>query len=341
MARKHKTKARSKPPSFSPAGGGTGRRRWRRTRRAAAWIVLAVVMSTAGVFGMKALESHVLLGLGGADVADYRIALAPRPSWMPVSLAAQITRSLRPEDVGFHDPAFTKAVYDRARLSPWIRGNVKVVRNRAGDSQTGIVEIEAQFRQPIASVSSPGQVRREYVDADGVRLPPHQVPMWAAVIPPARGDDVAGQAYYCDRADIPPGLQIAPIHYIRIDGVQKLPPPVGHRWEGDDLAAGLRLVKLVRTRPYANQITVVDVYNHAKRVLPDEPELRMYAQVGRGRRTDIRFGRFSLPGGGDFNVSAERKMSYLDQYVRENNGQLAGINTFIDLQYDALNYSLN
>ena len=212
-----------------------------------------------------------------------------------------------------------------------------------GRGHVGRVEpVQAEFRQPIASVSSSGQVRREYVDAEGVRLPASGVPMWAAVIPPTDDSELARQVYFVDREDIPPGLQARPIHYIRIDGVRELPPrQVGQCWKGDDLAAGLKLVKLIRTRPYANQITTVDVGNHARRALPSEPELRMYAQVGKGRPTDIRFGRFSVPGVRDFNIAAERKMSYLDQYVQENNGHLAGINSFIDLRYDDLTYSLN
>lgn len=338
MARKHKTNAGKKTNS----SGDYSIARRCAVRRALAWVMLAVVISAAVVFGMKTLENRVLLGPAGEAVADYRISLSPRPAWMPVSVAAELARSLRPRGVQFHETALTKTIYDRAQTNTWIRRVVEVSKGRTEDPQMGIVRVQAEFRQPIASVSSSGQVRREYVDAEGVRLPASGVPMWAAVIPPTDDSELARQVYFVDREDIPPGLQARPIHYIRIDGVRELPPrQVGQCWKGDDLAAGLKLVKLIRTRPYANQITTVDVGNHARRALPSEPELRMYAQVGKGRPTDIRFGRFSVPGVRDFNIAAERKMSYLDQYVQENNGHLAGINSFIDLRYDDLTYSLN
>ena len=339
MARKPKTKARKR--TNSSVDEDVARRR-RMIRRTVAWGTLAAVISVAGVFGMKALENRVLLASAGETAGDYQISLSPQPAWMPVSVAAELIRSLRPEGVQFHDRALTKAIHDLAQVNPWIRRIVEVSKGRTDDPQMGIVRIQAEFRQPIASVNSPGQVRREYIDAQGVRLPASGVAMWSAVVPSSDGSELGTQAYFVDRDDIPPGLQARPIHYIHIDGVRELPPQqVGDCWKGDDLAAGLKLVKLIHTRPsYANQITTVDVVNHARRVLPSEPELRMYAQVGQGRPTDIRFGRFAVDAS-DVNVKTERKMSFLDQYVEANNGHLAGINAWIDLRYDDLIYSLN
>ena len=48
-----------------------------------------------------------------------------------------------------------------------------------------------------------------------------------------------------------------------------------------------------------------------------------------------------IPGGGDYVVSPERKLSYIDQYVARNGGRLAGINTYLDLRYDQLHVSIN
>ena len=109
----------------------------------------------------------------------------------------------------------------------------------------------------------------------------------------------------------------------------------------DDLLAGLRLVQLVGTRPYYAQISLVDVRNHACRITKNEPELRMYAQVGQGKATDIRFGRFPAPGGGDYIISPQRKMSYLDDYVADHQGWLAGRHSYLDLRFDELHVSLN
>ena len=60
--------------------------------------------------------------------------------------------------------------------------------------------------------------------------------------------------------------------------------------------------------------------------------------MGTGKTTDIRFGR--LPHAeGDFVVSPARKVSYVDQYVARNGGRLAGLNAYLDLQYDELHVS--
>jgi hypothetical protein len=66
----------------------------------------------------------------------------------------------------------------------------------------------------------------------------------------------------------------------------------------------------------------------------------MYAEVKGGQPTDIRFGRFPLPGG-DHVVSPERKLSYLDAYATDHKGLLAGINRYLDLRYDELHVSMN
>ncbi len=100
------------------------------------------------------------------------------------------------------------------------------------------------------------------------------------------------------------------------------------------------MLRLVHNKPYANQITAIDVRNFAGRISRAEPHLRMYAQVGQGGSTDIRFGRFPLPGG-DYVISPERKLSYLDEYAEDHGGQLAGLNRYIDLRYDELHVSIN
>jgi hypothetical protein len=98
---------------------------------------------------------------------------------------------------------------------------------------------------------------------------------------------------------------------------------------------------LVLEKPYANQIITVDVRNYNGRISRREPYLSMRAQVGDGPYTDIRFGRFPAPEGGDYEISSQDKMANLDQYWADHNGMLAGLSTYIDLQYDELHYSVN
>jgi hypothetical protein len=129
------------------------------------------------------------------------------------------------------------------------------------------------------------------------------------------------------------------IHYVLIEGVQSPAPPVGQKWPGADLAAGLKLAVLVAGRPWANQVSAIDVRNHANRISREEPQLRLFAQVHKGKTTDIRFGRFPHPGA-DFVVSPARKLSYLDEYVARHGGRLAGLHEYLDLRYDDLHVSL-
>ena len=168
------------------------------------------------------------------------------------------------------------------------------------------------------------------------------MPNWVVSLQDRRGKIVRQVSYLC-QAEVPAAWRRAArrIHYVVIDGVRTPPPSPGGKWIADDLAAGVQLVQLVRRRRYYAQITVVDVRNHAQRITRNEPELRLFAQIGRGRPTDIRFGRFPAPGGGDYVVSPRRKMSYLDRYAAGHAGRLAGINSYLDLRFDELHVSIN
>ena len=132
--------------------------------------------------------------------------------------------------------------------------------------------------------------------------------------------------------------RIAEIHYITIQGVESWPPEPGQVWNGKDIRDGIRLVQLVNTRSYCNQITVVDVRNHDGRISNSEPHLAMYAQVDQSRLTTIKFGRLPMPDG-DYVVLPERKLRHMDQYVATHNGRLAGISEWIELRRDDLHFS--
>jgi TusA-related sulfurtransferase len=131
------------------------------------------------------------------------------------------------------------------------------------------------------------------------------------------------------------------LHYLDVQGVVCPPPEIGRRWEAPDLDEGLRLVELVMDRDFANQITAVDVRNYNGRISSVEPHLRMYAQIGRGPATDIRWGRFPTPDGTDYVVSPQRKMQYLEGYAADHGGRLAGFNRYLDLRFGELHVSIN
>jgi hypothetical protein len=269
---------------------------------------------------------------------SYRIELVDRPAWMPDALAGDIARALRPAEQPFADPTLCRTIHDRAEAHPWV-ASVRQVR-RISRRRDSLVRVTANFRQPVARVQQ--DTRVWFVDAAGVVLPYHQTPRFAAAF--ERNGRTAWRTF-SRREDIPIGVEAQLLHYIVIQGVAAAPPQPGRPWPGDDLAAALRLVKLVRPQPWSNQITVADVRNHAKRISHTEPEYRLYAYLQvpgeDGRLTDIRFGRFPHPDGGDCVISPRRKVEYLDRYVAGHGGRLAGLHEYIDLRYDQLRTSVN
>jgi hypothetical protein len=338
-----KTKVPRKPSRPSRLRGWWGSVEPGRRRSLAGlgvWAVLGVLFTVGSVVGMRALRDSVLRKSYHGPSGRAFVRLTSAPEWMPEALARDIVADLTPADANLADPELARKVYECAAANPWVRG-VQQVRVRPNPKAPGgTVEATLQFRQPLARVRA--DTRYLYVDADGFHLPINQVPIWVVSLEDRAGR-IARQVCYLSRAEIPAPWQQAArkIHYVMVDGVTATPPPPGWRWPGEDLAAALRLVQLVQMRSYYAQITVIDARNHACRITKNEPELRMYAQMGQGRATDIRFGRFPAPGGGDYVISPQRKMSYLDDYAAAHGGQLAGFNTYLDLRYDELHVSIN
>jgi hypothetical protein len=313
--------------------------RWSRLRqnltgrggKVAGVVLIVLAVAVGGTAAFSAMERYVKTTRQSAGPVRFSLKLTNLSDWMPASLARAILADLSPEGLRFEDPQLCRKVFDRVADNPWVRQVRQVRRVQTGPNR-GEVRISADFRRPIARVQQDGKMF--VIDAEGVVLPARQVPQWVG--------DVDGKTrYYLYRDGVPEGIRPARLHYIVIQGVQSPPPIDGQQWVADDLQAGLKLLKLVLTRPYANQVTVVDVRNYAQRISDAEPELRMWAQVGRSRPTDIRFGRFPQPAGGDWVISPARKMQYLDGYVEDQGGRLAGVHQYIDVRFDELRVSLN
>ena len=301
--------------------------------RAAKWVAATVAIAAMAAVGLSALEGRVLTG----EIARAPVEMHPRipaiPYWMPEPLAAEIVSTLIPPGARYYEKHLAERIRRRAESNPWVREVHRVVKGLSDRPDEGIIELHAEFRMPLVRAKLP--CRYAYLDADGYRLPSEHVPQWVGSCP-----EGVSAKFYCDRTEIPPGSKTWRIHYTTITGAEFPPPGVGDRWEGGDLAAGLRLARLLATRDYAHQISDIDVSNFAGRIDPNAPHLRMWAQSGKSYSTEIRFGRFPRPEG-DYVVSPQRKMSYLDEYVVGNDGQLAGVNTYLDLRYDELHISVN
>ncbi|MBN1554407.1 MAG: hypothetical protein JXA11_06655 [Phycisphaerae bacterium] len=337
MARKRKNTSATKTPRTARF---EGMRNWIRDRFAArgqvtakviCWFVFLAAILVGGAAGLTAVNRYAHQTLRAEGPVKYTVKLDAVPEWMPATLGRMILADVTPREVDFDDPALGRVIYEQAIRNPWI-AQVEEVRRERLSATEAVIRVRAQYRQPIARVSREG--RMYYVDGRGVILPYSQTPKFAV----KDGDDVK---YFVHRDAVPSHLMPIRIHYIAVEGVEAPPPAVGQAWEGEDLAQGLRLVRLLGTRPWANQISVVDARNHARRISESEPELCIYAQQGRGKPTEIRFGRFPHPDGGDWVISPARKMRYLDDYVQDQNGRLAGIHSYIDVRFDELRVSLN
>lgn len=281
------------------------RRQWRHKGKVAK-IVAVLLVAAAGAGGLGVMRSNLLASAAYAG-RPARVALTGRTSYLPSDIPAGVLAEIQAAVAGrsVFDEALARDVYQAAAASPWVHRVQRVVKGH-----DGAIVIHADFRRPFALVATKrARGERYVVDAEGVVLP-----------------------LQADR--------VRPGAFILIDGVVPEPPEPGKSWNAPDLADGLRLYKLIKGRPYEHQLTTIDVRNHNGRKWPYEPHLRMYAQLGRGRRTAILFGRFPFADGLDYCLPPEDKLAKLDAYVAGHGGRLAGEKEWIDLQHDQVYHSL-
>jgi hypothetical protein len=309
---------------------------WRRLLRGV--LLLAGVLAVGGsaAYGLKRLETHVVAkDREVAAPTSVRVRLSPIPEWMPRSLAGHIAAGILDANAEFNHPSLVQDAYDRLAASPWVRAVDHVQKSHTDDPLVGVLEVRAQFREPLAVVMLKDGKGYAFVDEDSVRLADEAgVPgpaRWEAVIPaPAPGRLVK----YWDKCEVPQGITARPIHYLLIEGVQAEPPPFGRTWPGPDVADGVRLVKLLRDKPYAAQILSVDVRNFGGRILGNsgKPHIVIHARGRDGQPVDVWFGRFPMPNG-DYIVTAQHRLANLDQYILRCGGYF-GVHRRVDLQYD-------
>jgi len=238
-----------------------------------------------------------------------RIRLANRPDWMPRELTYVITSEIQP--AGFDGKGNPRSVFEegiardvwaKATANPWIAQVDRVVRGPTGD-----VAVYAQYHRPRALVRSSAKPAMQLIPVtiDGVVLPTID------------------------------GVLLDVAAFKQIHNVAGEPPAAGQVWEASDLADGLKVLKLFWSKPYVDEITVIDVQNHDGRRDPRKPEITVDAQMGWGPKCEIIFGR--LPVGDDYAVSLERRMAYLDQYYQQNGRRLTGPSAAsLDLRFDEL-----
>jgi len=228
--------SRGRKRTQAPAAGAAPSRAVRRVLVGLAW---ALGLGSAA-YGLHRLEPIV----HGMANNPTRIEWVDPPEWVQSEqwrfvldgLLERIdSREAPVERFDIYSDRVCAFIGEQISASPWVAQVHRVTKQR-----DGIVQVNASFRRPFAMVAWRG--RALLVDDAGVRLP----------------YDVAA-------ADLPRG------DWLLVRGAAAAPPPVGVAWEGDDLAAGLRLANfLYRAHaegkvPFWMEIDALDVGNFGGR----------------------------------------------------------------------------
>ena len=239
-----------------------------------------------------------------------KVVLIDRPPWMTNALANQIIDLAQPIRA---ESAFDqKILIDTAKAlasSPWVR-QVISVRRIYGNAPGDTLAADCVYRVPTALVKW-----EDYywlVDGDGYKMPEEYTASQARKVMFAPDGRLS--------------LRV-------IVGVEHPPVESGKLWPGQDLAAGLQLVKLLWNKPYAEGIWAVDVTNADGRRDANTAQIVLDTRYG----TTIRWGR--PPGAADYFVEAptSQKLANLaavyDQMHRIDGGQ-----PWIDVRFDKVTY---
>ena len=272
MARKRKSKRRASKANRRNWWSAMEPERKRRLLGIGAITVTVVVIALAGFLGLTRLEAHV-----------DRLILAERPratfefTDLPGQLVGladgDLERALSDlRSRDWTDDHLCEEMADRLGAVGWV-AKVNFVRR----SGAGRFEISARYRQPTALVQQSGDFIM--VDSEAVRLPGRYTydPTWRIV-----------------------------------QGVAAPAPKVGTAWGGEDLRAGLSILKAIVHEPFGHQITAVLVDNFGGRRDPRGSHIELATDRAGGR---IRWG--SAPGLELEENLTEQKLALL----RENYGK--------------------
>jgi hypothetical protein len=274
-------------------------------------VILFCAALAGGIMGLKRyVDKRVVFAS-----EPPKVVLLHRPVWMSDFLAAQIAAAVRP--LGGHSALdhqmlvdITEMLRHDARIAPWIQ-KVNQVRRAYTHAPGDTLEIDCDYRVPIALVQ--WDDRYYLVDEQGILLPEQY--------------DASQLSRILFGADGHTNIRI-------IDGVQ-CPKPLsaGQRWTGDDLAAGLQLVKLLYGLPYAEEIVKVDVANFQGRRDPRDAQLVLMTKYD----TQVRWGRPVNAKDFFVEISTPEKLDHLRR-VYEEYHRVDGHFAWIDLRFDKVTY---
>lgn len=272
-------------------------------------LLLVLAFLGAAAVGVRGMKRYVESRLTYTKVPP-RVILKDQPAWMSDFLAGQICLAAQPSTTGsIYDRQLLQDVAAGLKLNPWVR-QVKQVRRVYGNAPGDTLEIDCDFRTPIALVHA-----GEFfwlVDTEGVKLPQQ---FSAQQVPKV----VIGR-------DGRMNIRI-------IDGVKNAAPSAGKIWPGDDLAAGISLAKLLSNQVFAEEVVKIDVRNFAGRLDPREAELVLITQY----KTQVRWGRSADAKDAFVEVSANQKLDVLRR-VFQQYGRIDANQPWIDIRFDRVTY---
>lgn len=263
-------------------------------------LLVVCVFISGGILGLTRLEGYVSK-LDIFTSSKVTVSLDSQPGWMSKALATQIlSESFAPimdELARIHrqgqNQGMPKILAHQLAKNAWVK-NVRWVRRTFG----GQMLINCEFREPLAMVKSKDMYY--LIDSNGYLLP----------------------GKYNRQAIQTCGL-------MEIRGVAGSIPSAGKKWKNPDLRAGLKLIKLLRTMPFKNQIHSVDVTNFKGRIDPTSSWIVLLTD----RNTTIRWGR---PAGMEngLETTAQEKLALMAG-IYKRHGHVDFGRSFIDVRRSA------
>jgi hypothetical protein len=236
-----------------------------------------------------------------------RIALVNKPVWMSDYLAEEIANTIPKNSGSAFDHDLLVRTAELLKKNPWV-AEVRQIRRVYGEKPGDTLEVDCEFRAPVALVKSGHTYWM--VDNDGYLLP---------------------EQFTADKLDKVTVGRDGRTCLRVIEGVRQPPPESGRRWAGADVSAGLDLVKLFYGKLFLDEVTAVDVTNYAGRVKRSDPQLVLETRYG----TQIWWGRPLNTKDFFVEVPATRKLEILRAVVQKD-GRIDANQTYLDVRYDNL-----
>jgi hypothetical protein len=210
---------------------------------------LALVLLWGGslggiVYGLHWLEPYArAAGGNGSWRLEWATTLPEKDEWI-LSEIEKNAEALKAVDL--HNPSLCANLSTELGRSPWVERVERVTKR-----SDGVISVAAKFRLYLTFVLKDGL--GHLVDESGIRLPRDE----------HKSILEARQSEY---------------RMIYLEGVREAPPPVGETWPGQDVAAGLKLVRFLSHQcqdQLLPSLKAVDVSNFGFQQSRQEGRLRI------------------------------------------------------------------